>query len=170
MGDITNRQLAEIITMTAEKIQSNVLKERKIANDIENTVINLQNNIIDLDKRIDAINSARIEPDLSNINKFYEEHTRENVNRINSRLEVPNLSLFIWISGVVLFALSGVFFAYSMKAKQDIITEYRAELAKDKVLITKEENKLFDDMHEWFVKNPKTRQIFVDWREKKGKK
>ena len=43
MADFTNRQLAEIITQTAEKINNSVLKERKIANELEETVSKLQN-------------------------------------------------------------------------------------------------------------------------------
>ena len=59
MADFTNRQLAEIITQTAEKINNSVLKERKIANELEQTVSKLQNEkkyLQELERKIDNVN------------------------------------------------------------------------------------------------------------------
>ncbi|WP_155246396.1 hypothetical protein [Elizabethkingia anophelis] len=49
MADFTNRQLAEIITQTAEKIQNNVLKERKIANELSEVAEKIESQISKLE-------------------------------------------------------------------------------------------------------------------------
>ena len=170
MADISNRRLAEIITMTAEKIQSNVLKERKIANDLENTSVQLQNSINEIDGKITILKSTSLEPDLSKLNDFYEERTAENVSRLNSRLKVPNFVVYVWVGSMMLFLGSGLFLWQAMKSKQEIISEYRTELQKDNVLTSKVNSILFNDMLEWFSKNPKTKQNFINWKEERQTK
>lgn len=167
MADFSNKQLAEIITQTADSIQANVLKQRKIANDLNSTDKSIEQSILELDSKIKQLQLTPIKADLSSLNQFYEEKTAENVKRLNSRLQVPNLALFIWISSVIMFSCSGLFIWFSVKSKRDIITEYQTELLKDKKLITNGENQLFNDMHIWFQKNPNTKASFIQWREKK---
>jgi hypothetical protein len=160
--DFNNRQLAEIISQTAEKINSNVLKERKIANDIEATSTKIENHLANFSKQILQLQKTSIKPDLSDLNKFYEEKTEENIKRLNSRLNVPNLAVFVWLGSVLLFFCSGAFIYFATKSKQEILTEYRQELTKEgKVIISKENNDLFNDMYQWFEKNPKTRDTFI---------
>lgn len=104
--DFNNRQLAEIISQTAEKINSNVLKERKISNDIEQTSTKIEKHLENFSKEISKLQTTSIKPDLSDLNKFYEEKTEENIKRLNSRLNVPNLALYVWLSSLALFLLS----------------------------------------------------------------
>ena len=165
--DFNNRQLAEIISQTAEKINSNVLKERKIANDIEATSTKIENHLANFSKQILQLQTTSIKPDLSDLNKFYEEKTEENVKRLNSRLNVPNLALYVWLSSLALFLLSAFMIWFFIKSKQDILTEYRQELSKEgKIIISKENNDLFNDMYQWFEKNPKTRDTFIQSRKR----
>lgn len=167
MADFSNRQLAEIITQTSENIQSNVLKQRNIATDLEKTESKLSTTIDSINSKIDKLNQTEIKPDLSHLNKFYEEKTAENIKRVNSRLSVPNLAVYIWLSSVGLFLLSGLFLWFSTKSKQDIISNYQDELLKENAVLPREEKVLYEDMREWFKLNPKTKDIFVDWRSKK---
>ena len=170
MSDFNNRQLAEIISQTAEKINSNVLKERKIANDIEQTSTKIEKHLENFSKEISKLQTTSIKPDLSDLNKFYEEKTAENIKRLNSRLNVPNLAIYVWLSSLALFLLSAFMIWFFIKSKQEILTEYRQELTKEgKVIISKENNDLFNDMYQWFEKNPKTRDTFIQSREKRNK-
>jgi len=109
MADFNNRQLAEITAQIAETIKSSVLKEQKIANELKENNENLTQVVLYLKKQIEELKQTSIEPDLSKINSFYREKTEENVNRINSRLKVPNFSIYIWIASVLLFLSSGLF-------------------------------------------------------------
>lgn len=167
MADFSNRQLAEIITKTGEKISTNVLKERKIANELETTKVDLSKSIEEFKTHIANLSATSIKPDLSDLNKFYEEKTEENIKRLNSRLNVPNLAIFVWLGSVLLFLCSGAFIYFSTKSKQEILTEYRQELTKEgKIIISKENNDLFNDMYQWFEKNPKTRDTFIQSRKR----
>jgi len=166
MADFTNRQLAEIITQAAEKIQNNVLKERKIANELSGVAEKIES-------QISKLVQTSIEPDLSKINSFYEKKTEENIKVINSRLKVPNLMLYVGLGSVALFILSAfcLYLAYSsaFKTKQDIISEYQEELLKEKVIISKDEKVLLDDMTQWFLKNPKNKEKFIqDTKQKRN--
>lgn len=74
MADFTNRQLAEIIAQSAQKINNSVLKEQKIANELEKIVSKLQNeksSLQELDKKIESLKTTSIKPDLSELNSFY---------------------------------------------------------------------------------------------------
>lgn len=167
MADFSNRQLAEIITKTGEKISTNVLKERKIANELETTKVDLSKSIEEFKTHIANLSATSIKPDLSDLNKFYEENTAENIKRINSRLNVPNLIVYVWITSVVLFIISALMIWFFLKSKQEIINEYESDLKKgNKVIVPKENDILFKDMYNWFEKNPKTRDSFIQWRTK----
>ena len=171
MSDFTNRQLAEIITQTAEKINNSVLKERKIANELEETVSKLQNEkkyLQELERKIDNIKSTSIKPDLSELNSFYESRTEENIKRLNSRLKVPNLSLYVWLSSLAMLIISflTLYLAYSkaFTTKAEIQEQYREEILKENAIIPKKDKILFQDMLKWFEKNTKTKDKFVEWR------
>ena len=166
--DFNNRQLAEIISQTAEKINSNVLKERKIANDIEAASTKIEGHLANFSKQILQLQTTSIKPDLSQLNKFYEEKTEENIKRLNSRLNVPNLALYVWLSSLALFLLSAFMIWFFIKSKQDILTEYRQELSKEgKTIVLKKDELLFKEMLNWFDKNPNTRDKFIQSREEK---
>lgn len=158
MADFTNRQLAEIITQAAEKIQNNVLKERKIANELSQAAEKIES-------QISKLESTSIEPDLSKINYFYETKTEENIKVVNSRLKVPNLILYVGLGSTALLIISAfcLYLAYSsaFKTKQDIISEYQTELLKEKAIISKEDKLLLEDMTQWFLKNPKNKEKFI---------
>ena len=166
--DFNNRQLAEIISQTAEKINSNVLKERKISNDIEQTSTKIEKHLENFSKEISKLQTTSIKPDLSDLNKFYDEKTEENIKRLNSRLNVPNLALYVWLSSLALFLLSAFMIWFFIKSKQDILTEYRQELSKEgKTIVLKKDELLFKEMLNWFDKNPNTRDKFIQSREEK---
>jgi len=175
MADFTNRQLAEIIAQSAEKINNSVLKERKIANELEETVSKLQSEkkyLQELDKKIESLKTASIKPDLSNLNSFYENKTEENIKRLNSRLKVPNMNLYVWLSSLafVIIGFLSLYLAYSkaFTTRAEITEQYRAELLKENAIIPKEQEQLLKDMDQFFRKNPKTKDKFVEWRQ--GKK
>lgn len=55
-----------------------------------------------------------------------------------------------------------LYLAYATPIKSK--AEYKAEFYKENKIISKEERQLFDNMHNFFHKNPKTRQIFINSR------
>lgn len=170
MADYNNRQLAEIISQVSEKISSNVLKERKIANELEKTSKNIESHIEFLKEQILELKETSIKPDLSNLNEFYKEKTSENIKRLNSRLKVPNLTIYTWLISVLLFLCSGIFIFLSVQSKQEIISEYELKLNKEgKVIMLKGNKELFEEMDTWFGKNPKAKQNFIDWRNSQTK-
>ena len=80
---------------------------------------------------------------------------------------MPNLAVYVWLTSVIMFLLSGLFIWYSSKSKQEIITEYNNSLEKEnKVIIPKENKKTFDDMINFFERNPKTKVLFIKSRGK----
>lgn len=165
--DFNNRQLAEIISQTAEKINSNVLKERKIANEIEETSTKIEKHLEEFSSQISKLQTTSIKPDLNDLNAFYEEKTAENIKQLNSRLNVPNLAIYLWLSSLALFVLSAFMIWFFVKSKQDILTQYEQGLAKEgKVITTKEREDLLNDMIGFFDKNPNTKQLFIKGRNK----
>lgn len=171
MADISNRQLAEIISQTAEKINSNVLKERKIANELEKTISKFESVTATIQKEMEEVRRTPIKLDLSGLNSFYEEKTAENIKRVNSRLKVPNLSVYILIGSFLLFLCSALFFWQSMKSKQDIISDYLTEQEKDGyVLVRKIDKEDFESLLIWFKENPNKLKAYQEWEKKKTKK
>ena len=168
MADYTNRQLAEIIARSAEKINNSVLKERKIATEFEQTVLRLEKERGEIENKISELKATRIEPDLSALNSFYESRTEENIKRLNSRLKVPNLSLYVWLSSVAMLIISffTLYLAYwkAFTGREEILEKYRADLLKENVIVPIERDRLLKDMDQFFRKNPKTKDKFVQWR------
>ena len=174
MSDFTNRQLAEIIAQSAQKINNSVLKEQKIANELEKIVSKLQNeksSLQELDKKIDSLKTTSIKPDLSELNSFYESRTEENIKRLNSRLKVPNLNLYVWLSSLAMLIISffTLYLAYgkAFTAREEILEKYRADLLKENVIVPIERDRLLKDMDQFFRNNPITKDIFVEWRSEK---
>lgn len=174
MGDYNNRQLAQIIAQSAEKINNSILKEQKIANELEKTVSKLQNEkkyLQELDEKMESLKNVSIKPDLSALNSFYESNTEENIKRLNSRLKVPNLSLYVWLSSVAMLLISffALYLAYgkAFTTRTEILEQYRADLLKENSIIPKEQEVLLKDMYQFFEKNPKTKDKFVEFRSRK---
>ena len=167
MTDFTNRQLADIISVVAEKIHKDLSKHDQISKTIAGNLVESNKVISGLDSKIEILKNTQIKPDLSEVNSFYETKTAENIKKINSKLSIPNVVFYTWLGVVVLFLLSGcmLYLAYATAIKTK--TEYKKEFVEENIVISKEDQKLFDDMHAFFLKSPKTKEIFIKSRENK---
>lgn len=167
MADFTNRQLAGIISEVAEKIRKDLTKNEKVSKAISENLTKSETVVAGLEEKIAVLKNTVLKPDLSEVNSFYETKTAENIKRINSKLSIPNVILYTWLGVVVLFLLSAcmLYLAYATAIKTK--TEYKTEFFKENAVISKEDQKLFNDMHAFFLKNPKTKAVFVKSREKK---
>lgn len=137
---------------------------KSLSAEIEQAITQLEHKIVEL-------KTMRIEPDLSYLNSFYKEKTEENINRLNSRLKIPKLSLYVWLSSFVMLVLSFsvFFFVYSKTAetKTEIKKEYKQQLLKDNVIVSKENAELLKDMDLWFKSDPESTSKFIHWRHNK---
>ncbi|PKF74799.1 hypothetical protein [Chryseobacterium sp. PMSZPI] len=128
----------------------------------------IQDAITELEYKIVELKTINIEPDLSHLNSFYMERTEENIKRINSRLKVPNLNLYIWLSSFIMLIISfGVFFFLYFKGPETKIEnqkEYKEQLLKDNVIMSKENAELLKDMDLWFKSDPESTAKFIHWR------
>lgn len=171
MADFTNRQLAEIIARSAEKINNSVLREQKITNQFSETIDRLESERNFLQEKIKELKTTSIKPDLSDLNSFYEKKTEENIKRLNLRLKVPNISLSVWLSSVAMLIISffALYLAYqkAFSTRAEITEQYRADLLKENAIIPIEDKKLFEDMDKFFQKNKRTMDKFVESRGKK---
>ena len=77
------------------------------------------------------------------------------------------MALYTWLGAVILFLIiiCMLYLAYATPIKSK--AEYKAEFYKENTIVSKEERQLFDDMHNFFLKNPKTKEIFIKSRKKK---
>ncbi|KAB1232792.1 hypothetical protein [Chryseobacterium viscerum] len=161
MTEYTYQELVKIMSSHAEKINSNIQREEKIAIEIEQAITQLEYKITEL-------KTVHIEPDLSHLNSFYKTKTEENIKRLNSRLQVPRLSFYVWISSFAMLIISfGVFFfVYSKtaEAKAETQKEYKEQLLKNNIIISKEKGELLKDMDLWFKSDPQSTQKFIHWR------
>lgn len=164
MADFTNRQLADIISVVAEKISKDLIKNEKISKAISENLTKSETVVAGFDGKIQALKSSVLKPDLSEVNSFYETKTAENIKRINSKLSIPNVVLYTWLGVVVLFLLSASMLLLVYNTAIKTKTEYRAEFLKENNVISKEDQKLFNDMHSFFLKNPKTKIMFIKSR------
>lgn len=151
MKENTNQKLMETVSFNAEKI----------TNEIEEAITQLEYKIVEL-------KTMRIEPDLSYLNSFYREKTEENIKRINSRLKVPRLNLYIWLSSFAMLIISlGVFFFVFSKiaeTKAETRKEYKEQLLKGNVIISQDKAELLKDMDLWFKSDPESTAKFIRWR------
>lgn len=167
MADFTNRQLAGIISEVAEKIRKDLTKNEKVSKAISENLTKSETVVAGLEGKIAVLKNTVLKPDLSEVNYFYETKTAENIKRINSKLSIPNVVFYTWLGVVVLFLLSAcmLYLAYATAIKTK--TEYKKEFFKENIIISKEDQKLFNDMHAFFLKNPKTKAMFIKSRELK---
>jgi hypothetical protein len=166
MADFTNRQLADIISVVAEKISKDLSKNEKVSKAISENLTKSETVMAGLDSKIEVLKSTVLKPDLGEVNSFYETKTAENIKRINSKLSIPSVVLYTWLGVVILFLISAgmLYLAYATAIKTKM--EYKKEFFKENVVISKEDQKLFNDMHAFFLKNPKTKAMFIKSRVK----
>ena len=169
MADFTNRQLADIISVVGEKISKDLTKNEKVSKAISENLTKSETVMVGLDSKIERLKSTVLKPDLSEVNSFYETQTAENIKRINSKLSIPNVVFYTWLGVVALFLLSAcmLYLAYATAIKTK--GEYKREFFKENIVISKEDQKLFNDMHAFFLKNPKTKAMFIKSREGNAK-
>ncbi|HCN48795.1 MAG TPA: hypothetical protein DIT10_06840 [Chryseobacterium sp.] len=134
---------------------------QKLSEEINDAITQLEYKIVEL-------KTLKIEPDLSYLNSFYKEKTEENINRLNSRIKIPRLSLFLWMSSFAMLILGFMvfFFVYSKtsEAKIEIQKEYKEQLLKNNVIMSKENAELLKDMDLWFKSDPQSTNKFIHWR------
>ena len=120
-----------------------------------------------LSGKIAEIRETQIKPDFSHFNKLYEEKTEENIKRLNSRLKVPNLAIYLYIILPFFVAVPALMLWDAMKSKQEIIDDYHANLLKNNVLITKNEMNEVKNIYQWLRENPKEVRKFQNWTKRK---
>ena len=134
---------------------------QKLSEEINDAITQLEYKIVEL-------KTLKIEPDLSYLNSFYKEKTEENINRLNSRIKIPRLSLYLWMSSFAMLILGFMvfFFVYSKtsEAKIEIQKEYKEQLLKNNVIMSKENAELLKDMDLWFKSDPQSTNKFIHWR------
>lgn len=135
---------------------------QKLSEEINDAITQLEYKIVEL-------KTLKIEPDLSYLNSFYKERTEENINRLNSRIKIPKLSLYIWISSFVMLVFSFWVFLYVFskieETKVNSIKEYKNQLSKSSVIMSKENAELLKDMDLWFKSDPQSTSKFIHWRQ-----
>jgi nucleoside diphosphate kinase len=125
--------------------------------------------ITELEYKIVELKTLKIEPDLSYINSFYKEKTEENINRLNSQIKTPKLSFYLWVSSFAMLIISFMvfFFTFSKleETKENSIKEYKNQLSKNSVIMSKENAELLKDMDLWFKSDPQSTSKFIHWRQ-----
>lgn len=97
---------------------------------------------------------------------------RDSIDNLNKRLNIPKYSVYMFVAGVVMMIISGLFMYFSFKSNsksvQQIRTEYVKELNEEGILLVrKEEQDLSKEIFEWMNINPKTKIWFEKWRKKR---
>ena len=167
MADFTNRQLADIISVVADKISKDLTKNEKVSKAISENLTKSETVMAGLDRKIEVLKNTVLKPDLSEVNSFYETKTAENIKRINSKLSIPNVVLYTWLGVMILFLISSCMLLLAYNTTIKTKTEYRTEFLKENIVISKEDKKLFDDMDRFFSNNPKNKEVFIKSREQK---
>ncbi len=164
MADFTNRQLADIISVVGDKISKDLIKNEKISKAISENLKKSETVVAEMDRKIEILKSTVFKPDLNEVNSFYETKTAENIKRINNKLSIPNVALYTWFGTLVLFLISAsmLHLAYSTAVKSK--AEYKAEFYKENYILSKERMQLFNDMDQFFLNNPNTKDVFIKTR------
>lgn len=135
---------------------------------VERITYEIEQAITQLEYKIVELKTLKLEPDLSYLNSFYKEKTEENINQLNSRIKVPKLSLYLWISSFAMLIISFAvfFFTFSKieETKANTIKEYKNQLSKNSVIMSKENAELLKDMDVWFKSDPQSTSRFIHWR------
>lgn len=163
---MNNKQLIAVLSQAVKEHRNEIIRQVKSTNKLKSVQDDLENLIFSFEKKIKEGKQIEIRADLSGLNQFYEEKTAENIENINKRLNVPNFSVYVWISSLAMLFVSALFIWFSIQSKQSIITDYQNELLKNNAVISRGDNLLFEDMHRFFKANPKNREVFINWRKK----
>lgn len=131
----------------------------------------LMRELLNLEKmlsgKIAEMRETQIKPDFSDFNKLYEEKTEENIKRLNSRLKVPNLAIYLYIILPFFVAVPALMLWDAMKSKQEIIDEYHANLLKDNELVPKSKATEIKNIYQWLRENPKEGRKLQNWMNRK---
>ena len=120
-----------------------------------------------LSGKIAEMRETQIKSDFSHFNKLYEEKTEENIKRLNSRLKVPNLAIYLYIILPFFVAVPALMLWDAMKSKQEIIDEYHANLLKDNELVPKSKATEIKNIYQWLRENPKEGRKLQNWMNRK---
>lgn len=120
-----------------------------------------------MDDKISEFRNTQIKPDFSHFNKLYEEKTEENIKRLNSRLKVPNLAIYLYIILPFFVAVPALMLWDAMKSKQEIIDDYHAKLLEDNELVSKNKLAEVKKIYQWLRENPKEGRKFQNWMDRK---
>lgn len=155
------------IRQLLEKKQDTELSVKQETENLRKELGNLSNLPKMMDDKISEFRNTQIKPDFSHFNKLYEEKTEENIKRLNSRLKVPNLAIYLYIILPFFVAVPALMLWDAMKSKQEIIDNYHANLLKNNVLITKNEMNEVKNIYQWLRENPKEVRKFQNWTKRK---
>ena len=120
-----------------------------------------------MDDKISEIRETQIKPDFSHFNKLYEEKTEENIKRLNSRLKVPNLAIYLYIILPFFVAVPALMLWDAMKSKQEIIDDYHTKLLENNELVSKNKLAEVKKIYQWLRENPKESRKFQNWMNRK---
>lgn len=157
----------DTIRQILEKKQDTELSVKQETENLRKELGNLYNLPKMMDDKISEFRNTQIKPDFSHFNKLYEEKTEENIKRLNSRLKVPNLAIYLYIILPFFVAVPALMLWDAMKSKQEIIDDYHANLLKNNVLITKNEMNEVKNIYQWLRENPKEVRKFQNWTKRK---
>lgn len=157
----------DTIRQILEKKQDTELSVKQETENLRKELGNLSNLPKMMDDKISEFRNTQIKPDFSHFNKLYEEKTEENIKRLNSRLKVPNLAIYLYIILPFFVAVPALMLWDAMKSKQEIIDDYHANLLKNNVLITKNEMNEVKNIYQWLRENPKEVRKFQNWTKRK---
>lgn len=96
---------------------------------------------------------------------------RDSIDNLNKRLNIPKYSVYMFVAGVVMMIISGLFMYFSFKSHsnsvQQIRTEYVKELNEEGMILIKKENYDFcRDVIRWLNHNPQKDKEFRNWTNK----
>lgn len=157
----------DTIRQILEKKQDTELSVKQETENLRKELGNLSNLPKMMDDKISEFRNTQIKPDFSHFNKLYEEKTEENIKRLNSRLKVPNLAIYLYIILPFFVAVPAIMLWDAMKSKQEIIDEYHANLLKDNEIVSKSKATEIKNIYQWLRENPKEGRKLQNWMNRK---
>lgn len=143
------------------KIDKDKVKGEEFCDELNQFLTQLEYKIVEL-------KTLNIEPDLRHLNSLYISKTEKNINRVNSRLKVPKFSIYLWVTSFIMLIFSFVIlfltFSKTEQTKSLVIKEYKEQLTKNSVIMSKENAELLKDMDLWFKSDPESTSKFIHWR------
>lgn len=164
MGNITNRQLGEIIGYSADLMQESSKKVAKTATEIEESRKALE---VSLEEKIKEIQRMDLKPDLKGLNEFYEGKTAESIKSVNNALKVPKYSMILFISSGVLALVSILVIYFNVQSKTQMKENIIQELKETGYYFEPNDRALYQDMYKYFQSNERAKNDFIKWQDKK---